>query len=95
MKEEQEEISTAQQSAGKYLEPQLAPAPTHAGGGGGRSASEVDIAEFGEFTTEVWMLRAMSAEDVRLLARALRRTIPDTCGLAGYHGFEEDERLEE
>lgn len=92
MKEEQEEITMAQLAAMKQLDPPLAPAPAR---DGVRQPTEVDINDFGEFTTEVWTMRAMSTKDMMLLAQALRRTVPDTCVVSGYRKLAIPEESEE
>lgn len=76
---EQDEITAAQTGAAKHRDPQLQPAPSN-----GSFSDSTDIGDFGEFATEVWMIRVMTQDDVRLLARALRRTLTDTNVLTGF-----------
>jgi hypothetical protein len=79
-KAEQREETTTPADEPKQPDPQLLPASNK------DSACGVnDLSEFSEFATEVWMIRVMTKEDLCLLARALRRTVPDLHVLTGYH----------
>lgn len=75
-----EEVEEAQTAASKHRDPHPQPALHDGSNGDWR-----DIDEFDNFTTEVWMIRAMTAEDLQLLGRALRQTLPETGVLKGFN----------
>ncbi|KPI88068.1 hypothetical protein ABL78_2844 [Leptomonas seymouri] len=76
------ELAVMQAETAKHGDPQLKPA---AGDWCEHASDSADISNFGQYTHEVWLIRAMTIEDLQLLARALRRAVPDKHHVSGFH----------
>ncbi|KPA74423.1 hypothetical protein ABB37_09121 [Leptomonas pyrrhocoris] len=82
----QDETTTSQTASAAtssaHRDRDLQPAPS---GRYKKAGGSAVLTGYGEFITEVWMVRTMTTADLHLLARALRRAVPDTCVLTGFH----------